>query len=150
MFAFSSPGRLETFVFPYQTRLEDFLSRKPGVVMRSIHRTTTEEDEVVLQQWLSRYPSGSLVQKLPHKLETVDSLTAHAWRNKLNDDANSLVYVGRFHELKFLGDKEREGNNGTAAAIRKRLVESTHKDFHSMPVEVLRDLRTVIVSTARE
>jgi hypothetical protein len=117
--------------------------------MRSIHRSTPEEDSGALRQWLSMYPSGSLAQKLPRRLETITGLKAHALRNGMGVEGGdgTVFYLGRFAELHFLGEKDKETSNPTAAAIRKRLVEGTQLDFRSMSIEILKDLRTVVVGS---
>jgi len=145
----SDGGHHETFVFPLGTTTDSFLSRTPGVVMRSIHRSTPQEDSGALRQWLSMYPSGALAQKLPRRLETITALKGHALRNDIGVEGgeNKVVYLGRYEELHFLGERDKETSNPTAAAIRKRLTETTHLDFRSMSIEVLKDLRTVVVGS---
>ena len=134
-------GKHETFVFPVGTKIEDFLMRS-GVVARSIHKSGKDEERGILRRWLSVYPYGSLTQKAPRKLETIASLTLHAERNRMVE--GGMGYTGRCEELAFIGDKQ-ESKNKTAIAIHKVLVQATQKDFRSMPIEILRDLRTVVV-----
>lgn len=137
--------RHEVFVFPYGTATDDFLMRREGVVMRSILKSTKEDEKGVLKRWLSMYPYGSLSEKAPRRTKTLQELGEAALAKKMKP--GGMAYTGRFEELKYLGEVlgERD-HNPTAMDVRKTLVGVTHKNFRSMPIEILRDLRTVVVA----